>query len=124
MRALLLASVVLTGLALVPVASADETARHRAPAQCFVRSEVSGFARHDAHTAYVRVDNNRVFPVTATGDCKLLSDPQSGPKGQIGRAELISRARAWFCPGDTADLQPWNMSGAGRCAVTIGHEVR
>ncbi len=124
MRAFLLTAAVV-GLAVLSTTAADGASTPGAGgSQCFTRAEVSGFARHDARSAFVRVDNNRVFALTAVGDCTLFAKAVPGPKGRIGRAQLVSRTRDWFCTGDTADLLPWNTTGGGRCAVTIGSELR
>jgi hypothetical protein len=121
MRALLLTAAV--GLAVLSTSAADGASTSGARgSQCFKRDEISGFARHDARSALVRVDKDRVFPLTAVGDCALLAKATPGSRGRIGRAQLVSRTRDWFCAGDTADLLPWNTTGDGRCAVTIGSE--
>ena len=99
--------------------SASAPSPHKA--QCFTRDQVGGIARHDAHSAWVQVDNDRYFPLQAVGECAFLKGDSSWPK--VARSALISRDRIWFCTGDTADLLPANHTGMGRCPVTLGHEV-
>jgi Family of unknown function (DUF6491) len=83
----------------------------RAPSQCFLASQVNGFASHGDESVDVRVGANRNFRLSLAGPCPDVDSSL--------RVALRTRAGgSWICQGADAEIIVPSPTGTQRCLVT------
>jgi len=83
----------------------------RAASQCFLASQVNGFASHGDEWVDVRVGANRNFRLSLAGPCPDVDSSL--------RVALRTRGGgSWICQGADAEIIVPSPTGTQRCLVT------